>query len=451
MGVVTNPGLTVTSTTAPGPASDVSTTGWATPTDWETCEFRVFDDARAASAAFKSGVPRGMKRACEHLRGAEFRSPQLWVDRRRNRKARAVAPRPGDRPERPEDVVLAVRRRGRPRPSRSPASPTRRCRASGRLYFNWDELERPHPAARVVVRERDDPRALPRGPGGVRLPRQVVDDRDSVAPPGAWGSWRGRRRSSGRPSSRTRTGSTAGTFPSGSRSRPRLLLRARPLALGASRPTPARTSSPTWPSAGTAGACATFGGSSSTFPTRRTASSESRPTEYYTLYRKAMDFHYQSAFGITLPELYAEFALDRAYRHDPPALLRAVDGEPEEELARSEPFRRRRRRGIPPQARPLELEGHLAARRPGGDGPGLRRRADGEEAHDDSSPSTGATLGQAGSADLRLPREGRRSRGRERQGDDRRQQARRGPRRSGDDHADGSRRERVDRATTSRP
>ena len=47
--------------------------------------------------------------------------------------------------------------------------------------------------------------------------------------------------------------------------------------------------------------------------------------EYGTLYRKAMDIHYQSAFAVSLPELYAEYVRDRAYRHDPPALLRAAD------------------------------------------------------------------------------------------------------------------------------
>jgi len=47
--------------------------------------------------------------------------------------------------------------------------------------------------------------------------------------------------------------------------------------------------------------------------------------EYRLLYRRGMDIHYSQSFGVSLPEVYAEFAVDRAYRHTGAAVLRAAD------------------------------------------------------------------------------------------------------------------------------
>jgi hypothetical protein len=47
--------------------------------------------------------------------------------------------------------------------------------------------------------------------------------------------------------------------------------------------------------------------------------------EYRVLYRQAVDGYFQQSFGKGLPDVYAEFALDRAYRHSAEANLRATD------------------------------------------------------------------------------------------------------------------------------
>jgi hypothetical protein len=39
-----------------------------------------------------------------------------------------------------------------------------------------------------------------------------------------------------------------------------------------------------------------------------------------------MDFHYRTSLSLSLPEVYAEYALDRAYRHETAGLLRPADG-----------------------------------------------------------------------------------------------------------------------------
>ena len=322
MGVVTNPGLIVTSTTTPGPASDVSTTGWVTPTDWETCEFRVVDDAHAASAAFKSGIPSGMKRACEHLRGAEFRSPQLWMDRSRNRKERVLHLVQGTGPNDPETSFSLST--GEEAEAFSIAGYTdAQMQSLGQVYFNWDgwtAVEQPNGWSYENITIHELLHAVQAG----------YDFR------GKW--WR-----SGETWRHSALGIMEGTATLVGQA-----FQSNPNGIyGGDIPVrlpdpPAKVDQPVlWPSGVQAYARQDFfayvakrwnGGSlrdlrwlfqhlSDQTDKQFGKSAE----EYWTLYRKAMDIHYQSAFGISLPELYAEYARDRAYRHETPALLRAAD------------------------------------------------------------------------------------------------------------------------------
>ena len=81
-------------------------------------------------------------------------------------------PRRGDRPERPDDVVLAGS--STTRPSRWPATPTRRCRASGRSTSTGTSGRALIQPIGWSYEQRGDSRAPPRRPGRLRLPRQVV-------------------------------------------------------------------------------------------------------------------------------------------------------------------------------------------------------------------------------------------------------------------------------------
>jgi len=159
--------------------------------DWQTCTFRVFNSAPTAPATFATGISNGLKRSCEHLRAAEFRSPRLWVDSRWSPRARAAHLVEGTGPN-DRDVVHAARGRRGVLDGRS----HRRADAEpGAALFQLERMDVLDPAEGLVVRQRDDPRALPRRPGRVRLPRPLVAGWRLVRHV-AMGSPRGRRLSS---------------------------------------------------------------------------------------------------------------------------------------------------------------------------------------------------------------------------------------------------------------
>lgn len=319
MGVVTRPSLAIISTAPLGPEG-VSALGWVTPTDWQTCAFRVFDTAASASAAFKSGVPAAMKKACEHLRGAEFRSPRLWVDGRWNPNARALHLVQGTGPNDPRTSFSQTLDGA----AFSMASYTdAQMQSLGQIYFNWDEWSTYIQQVgwsyeNVAIHEL------------FHAVQAGYDFRD------LWGQ-------SGSTWWHSAMGITEGTatlvgqmFQSNLNG-----LYGGEVTVRSPEPAAFLSQPVLWPSGVEAYARQDFfayvakrwsGGSlrdlrwlfqhlSDQTEGQFGKSSE----EYWTLYRKAMDSHYQSALGTTLPEVYAEYAVDRAYRHTTPALLRPAD------------------------------------------------------------------------------------------------------------------------------
>ncbi len=319
MGVVTRPSLAITST-APLDPGGTSALGWVTPTDWQTCAFRVFDAAASASAGFKSGVPAAMKKACDHLRSAEFRSPRLWVDGRWNPKARAVHLVQGTGPNDPRTSF----RRTEDDAAFSMAGYTdAQMQSLGQMYFNWDDWNtsiQPNGFSLENVSIHELLHAVQAG----------YDFRDKWFQSG--GTWM----------------HTAMSIMEGTATLVGQMFQSNLNGLYGGEVTVRPDKAPQnleqplhWPTGAPAYSRQDFfayvakrwnGGALMDLRwlfqhlSDQTEGQFGKPdTEYYTLYRKAMDFHCQTAFGLSLPDLYTEFVLDRAYRHDEPALLRAAD------------------------------------------------------------------------------------------------------------------------------
>ena len=86
LGVVTSTSLSIATSQDP----EAGAMGWVTPTDWQSCAWQANVHSAAIPAAFRDEVLAAVKASCEHLRGAEFRSPKLWLDPRLNPRARIV-------------------------------------------------------------------------------------------------------------------------------------------------------------------------------------------------------------------------------------------------------------------------------------------------------------------------------------------------------------------------
>jgi hypothetical protein len=74
-----------------GEPPDTSAAGWLTPPEWESCEFVavVHNNAATAAQVRNTYLPTA-RSVCVALSGAGFRSPRLYLDRRRSPAARIV-------------------------------------------------------------------------------------------------------------------------------------------------------------------------------------------------------------------------------------------------------------------------------------------------------------------------------------------------------------------------
>lgn len=142
MGVVARPDLWAT-TTSLEEDGNTAAQSWVTPTDWQTCSWSINASLPNSSAttAFAAEVKAALVKACQHLSGAGFRSPKLWIDGRLNPKAR---------------VAHIVRGTGANSPTTSFCMPgvpeedpkfthigfnDEQMHSLGQLYFNWDEWQ----------------------------------------------------------------------------------------------------------------------------------------------------------------------------------------------------------------------------------------------------------------------------------------------------------------------
>jgi hypothetical protein len=320
MGVVTSPGTTVTSL---APDNGVASLGWVTPTDWQTCTFRVFNNAPAAPASFSTDVAAAMKKACEHLRGAGFRSPKLWVDGRWNPKARALHLVQGNGPN---DPSTSFSQGGNQNDAAfSMAGFTdEQMQSLGQVYFNWNDFVsaiQPRGWSYDNVTIHELTHAVQSG-YDFRDRWWKIGDRWYHA---AMGITEGTATLVGQLFQSNLNGIYGGDVTVRSPEPPEKL--DQDVLWNCCKEAYARQDFFAY-------VAKRWNGGSLTdlrwlfqhLSDQTDGQFGKSETEYYTLYRRAMDFHYQSAFSITLPELFTEFALDRAYRHNAPALLRAGDG-----------------------------------------------------------------------------------------------------------------------------
>jgi hypothetical protein len=318
MGVVTRPSLR---TSTHERAAGVSSLGWVTPEEWETCAFRVFNHAPSASTDFVAGYTGAIERACEHLREAGFRSPRLWLDGRFSPKARAIHLVEGTGESDPSTSFC----RKIDDESFSLAELTDdQMQALGQLYFNWDEWTsdiQPKGQSYDNVAIHELFHAVQTG---YDIRERYFQEGGSKA-------------------------STANALEEGTATLVGQQFQSNPLGINGGEVTVRSSESPAWldthllyPIGEQAYAKQDF----FAYVARRWNGGSLRDlkwlfqhladatdgewgrseVEYYTLYRRAMDNHCKGAsYGVTLPELYAEYARDRGYWNTPSAQLRDAD------------------------------------------------------------------------------------------------------------------------------
>ncbi len=296
-----------------------SALAWVTPDDWQTCDWRAFIHTNAASAAFPGEILQAIKPACEHLRGAQFRSPKLWIDSRYAVKARALHIVSGNASSTSfsqradeDDVTFSMAHFN-----------DEQMHSLGQLYFNWDEFQGVIKAegwsdGNVTIHEL------------LHAVQSGYDIRDLWWKNGnAWNHvlmWL-------MEGTATLVGMNYQTNLSG--------IYGGEVTVRSHEP-PETLDSQVEYWAGTAayarqdffayvakryngGAFRDLRNLFQDMSDQTNGQFGKSPVEYQTLYRRAMDVHYEQAFGVSLPDLYTNFAVDRAYRHTDAAVLRAAD------------------------------------------------------------------------------------------------------------------------------
>jgi hypothetical protein len=325
MGVVTNPNLQILASAGSG-VGGAGTLGWVTPDDWQTCGWGVVDDRPwpVASVTFPGEIQQALGKACDHLRSAQFRSPKLWINSNENRKARVAHIVVGSGPNDPSTSFRSSSINDEEDAAFSYVGYNdAQMQSLGQLYFNWDDF------TNVVV-----PNGWSTGNIAIHELLHAVthgyDIRDKWWKDGVtWNHtlmWLLEGNS-------TVVGMTYQTNLNG--------IWGGDVTVRGGKPPEKLDEFLQYPTGYRAYSRQDFfsyvakrynGGSF--LDLRNLYQDLSDQTngqfgktfnEYVTLYRRAMDIHYHQAFGVTLPDLYTEFALDRAYHHTEPALLRDAD------------------------------------------------------------------------------------------------------------------------------
>ncbi len=318
MGVVTKPSLR---TSTHERATGVSSLGWVTPEEWESCAFRVFNHAPSASTDFVAGYAGAIERACEHLREAEFRSPRLWLDGRFSPKARVIHLVEGTGET---DPRTSFRHTNDDESFTLAGLTDAQMQALGQLYFNWNEWN-------SFVQ-----------PNGWSYDHSAIHELFHAVQIG----YDIRERFLDIDGKQVRT---ANAFVEGTATLVGQQFQSNPFGINGGEVTVRSPEPPAplgvhviYPKGLEAYMRQDFfayvarrwsGGSLRDLKWlfQRLADEtdgawERSAVEYLTLYRRAMDSHYRgAAFGMTLPELYAEYARDRGYWNRPPAQLRDAD------------------------------------------------------------------------------------------------------------------------------
>jgi hypothetical protein len=321
MGVVTNDNLLVVPPS--GSPGAVHTLGWVTPQSWETCEWRMLVETQTASLSFPGDVQQALERACETLRDAAFRSPKLWIDRRFSPRARTAHIVSGTGEDDPRTSFSQSANENDAEFSMATFN-DEQMHSLGQLYFNWDEFQtsiksKNWSTGNIAIHELLH---------GVQYGYDIRD-KWWQNPSNTWNHalmWLTEG-----------TSTVVGmTYQSNSGS-----IHGGSVVVRPQEPVEAVNDPMQWPVSVEAYARQDFfayvakrfdGNSFAGLRTLYQAVADQTSGqfgkdwfEYLTLYRRGMDANYRAAFGISLPDLYTEFALDRAYRHTEPALLRNAD------------------------------------------------------------------------------------------------------------------------------
>ena len=326
MGVVTNPNLQVLNS-VPGESPAVESLGWETPEDWRTCSWKIVNLAFSASTSYRTGITQALSTTCDHLRNARFRSPKLWID--------------GRYPP-PRRIAWLVQGTGEHDPRTSFRSKKQEDEASfsmvgfndeqmqslGQLYFNWDEYQ------------------TDVAPNGWSYGHIVIHELFHAVQTGY--DVRGRVWETTSYNGKEVQNDTRKWYKEGTSTLVAMTYQTNPNGLYGGEV----TVRPDWEPGSLAVILESFVGDQTyarqdffAYVAKRYNAGKlldlrnlfqdlgdftwnqfgKTDDEYRTLYRRAMDKHYTEAFGVTLPDLYTNFAVDRAYRHTEPALLRDVD------------------------------------------------------------------------------------------------------------------------------
>jgi hypothetical protein len=323
MGVVTSASLRVYASSPPGNV-DAHLLGWVTPEDWQTCSWRPFVHTNAASAAFIGDVRQALDKACDHLRSAQFRSPRLWIDQRSGSKARAVHIVSGLANTDPSTHFGATSADANPAFSVANFNDDQML-SLGQLYVNVDQWQQKiapfgislgnvliHELLHAVQRGYDIRDIWWQDAGNVSHhplmymldgTATVVGQTYQENVNGIYGGEVAVRKLNDLPEQLDEAvqwdcckkgyarqdyfAYVAKRYNDGSFRDLRLLFQH--------------------------------------FADQTDGQFNKSAVEYKTIYRRAMDFHVRNAFSSTLPEIYTDFVVDRAYRHTEPALLRPDD------------------------------------------------------------------------------------------------------------------------------
>lgn len=328
MAVVSHPGVSVI-TVAAERDNAYTPLGWATPEDWTTCAFwikdLVYPGSPVPDAFVRDTLPKALVKVCGELRAAGFRSPKLWLDQRHDPASRVV--------HLVRDIAGAAEQVSTHfEPCWDPGNPTcdeetpafktaglteDQMLALGHVYVNYDEVQR-------LSQDR-----------GVALTNILIHELTHAVQSG----YDVRRRIQAGASNKAYTEGSATLIGHTYQSNANGLFGGEvylrpwkdPLRLDEALDAYAtdyyqRQDFFAW-------LAKRFGNGSLTnlrwlfqaMGDQTNGKFGLSHQEYLTEYRKATDFWMRQAFTLGFPEVYAEYALDRAYRHDPPALLRAAD------------------------------------------------------------------------------------------------------------------------------
>ena len=327
LAVAVNPGVQVMEPSVDS-VGNVAAQGWETPLDWQTCAWRIRNMASRASLAYRTEVQQALGAACDHLRNAGFRSPKLWVASYLNPKARIAHLVQGLGPTDPTTSFRTTTAEDDAAFSMVDFNDAQ-MQALGQLYFNWDGYQAVNVPLGIEVKQTVIHELFHAVQAGYDIRGKYwktkdLDNKDVANDSRLW-LWEGTAVVVGMTYQTNLNGLYGGDVTVRPVERPENL--SQVLQYWSGRDAYARQDFFAYFARRYNGG--SFLNLDSLFQDLADITNGQfgkTDEEYRLLYRRAMDIHYGQAFGVPLSEVYAEFAVDRAYRHTTSAVLRTADG-----------------------------------------------------------------------------------------------------------------------------